>query len=275
MDQERRKVIVKEIEHWQQSKLLPDQYCDFLLNLYLEDNEERTPATMAGRAVQVVKHASWKQWVVTFAIFSFICFIALYFNVFHPLLQIGVSVSGVLTLILIGQRYRRKNESVGLGIIGTAMLLMLGLGLYMVQLHELEEWGWKAGLLAFCSLFWIITGIGLRIPMLHLSGWLASFLVYAWLLSHNTESPAWYEIQLYWLPASFVFGWCSWFFHRWSRPVAAILFVAGAFIWFMPELYSAVFADEQAWLQIQLFAKITAGGLLLFSLRKQWIAWVA
>ena len=26
--------IVKEIEHWQRSKLLPEQYCDFLLNLY-------------------------------------------------------------------------------------------------------------------------------------------------------------------------------------------------------------------------------------------------
>ncbi|MBW7473690.1 hypothetical protein K0T92_02900 [Paenibacillus oenotherae] len=275
MDQERRKVIVKEIEHWQRSKLLPDQYCDFLLNLYLEENEERTPTTVAGRAVQVVKHASWKQWIVTFGIFSLICFIALYFNVFHPLLQIGVTASSVFTLLLIGQRNRSKNEAMGLGLIGTAMLLMLGLGMYMLQLHALDGWGWKAGLLAFCSLFWIAVGIGLRIPLLHLSGWLASFLVYAWLLSNNTESPAWYEVQLYWLPASFVFGWCSWFFHRWSRPVSAILFVAGACIWFMPELYSAVFVTEQAWLQIQLFVKIIAGGLLLFSLRKQWIAWVA
>lgn len=274
MDQERRKVIVKEIEQWQRSKLLPDQYCDFLLNLYLEEGEERNPTTFAGIAVKVVQRASWKQWLLTFGIFSLICFVVLYFNVFHPLLQIAISLSGVYAFLLIGQRYRKKNEATGLGFIGIGMLLMLGSGLYMLNLHELEAWVWKAGLLAACSLFWIAFGIGARVPLLHLSGWIASFLVYAWVLSNNTESPAWYEIQLYWLPAAFVFGWSSWFFHRWSRQAAAILFVAGALIWFMPELYAAVFT-AQAWLQVQLIIKIIAGGSILFSLRKQWIAWVA
>ncbi|SDW88002.1 hypothetical protein [Paenibacillus sp. CF384] len=275
MDQERRKSIVREIEHWQRSKLLPEQYCDFLLNLYLDEGEKRAPTTFAGRAAVAVKGASVKQWLLTFGIFSLICFVFLYFTVFHPLLQIALSVTGVYILLFIGQRYRAKNESVGIGLIGTGMLLMLGAGLYMLQLHTLEAWGWKAGLLAFCSLFWIAFGIGGRIPLLHLCGWMASFLVYAWLLFNNTESPKWFEIQLYWLPASFVFGWCSWFFHRWSRPVASILFVAGALVWFMPELYAAVFADAEFGLQLQLMVKIMAGGALLFSLRKQWIAWVA
>ncbi|QYR20124.1 hypothetical protein KZ483_19995 [Paenibacillus sp. sptzw28] len=275
MDQERRKTIVKEIEHWQRSKLLPDQYCAFLLNLYLETDEERAQSTFAGKTVHVLKRASWKQWFLAIGIFSLICFVILYFNVFHPLLQIGLAASGVFGLLLSGQRYRRKNESAGLALVGSGMLLMLGSGLYMLELHQLTAWGWKAGLLTVCSLFWITFGIGTRIPVLHLCGWMASFLVYAWLLSNYTDSPEWYEIQFYWLPASFVFGWLSWFFHRWSRPVAAVLFVAGGLIWFMPELYSAVFAQEQAWLQVQLIVKITAGGLLLFALRKQWIAWVA
>ncbi|MFC5651726.1 hypothetical protein ACFPYJ_21930 [Paenibacillus solisilvae] len=274
MDQERRKIIVKEIEQWQRSKLLPDQYCDFLLNLYLEEGEERNPSTFAGKTVKVLQRASWKHWFLTFGIFSLICFVVLYFNVFHPLLQIAVSLSGVYILLLIGQRFRRKNEASGLGFIGLGMLLMLGCGLYMLKLNELDTWGWKAALLGVCSLFWMMFGIGASIPLLHLSGWIAGFLVYAWILSNNTETPAWYEIQLYWLPASFVFGWCSWFFHRWSRPVAAILFSAGALAWFMPELYSAVFT-EQAWLQIQFIVKIIAGGSILFSLRKQWMVWVA
>ncbi|WP_219836317.1 hypothetical protein [Paenibacillus sp. R14(2021)] len=275
MDQERRKTIVREIEHWQRSKLLPDQYCDFLLNLYLEEGEARAPSTFTGKAAVVVKGASLKQWLLTFGIFSVICFVVLYFNVFHPLLQIALSLSGVYALLLVGQKYRSKNESVGLGLIGAGMLLMLGSGLYILQLHELQYWGWKAGLLSVCALFWIAFGIGARIPLLHLCGWMASFLVYAWLLSNNTDSPKWFQIQLYWLPVSFVFGWCSWFFHRWSRQIASILFVAGAIVWFMPELYSAVFAQDHLGLQLELMVKIIAGGILLFSLRKQWIAWVA
>lgn len=275
MDQERRKVIIREIEHWQRSKLLPDQYCDFLLNLYLESGEEREPANLSGKAVRAIKLATWKHWFLASGIFSLICFVVLYFSVFHPVLQIAVSVTGVLLLLLLGQRYRAKNESAGLVLIGTGMLLMLGSGLYMLRLHELESWGWKAGLLAFCALFWVVFGIAARIPILHLSGWIASFLVYAWLLSNNTNEPEWYEVQLYWLPASFVFCWCSWFFHRWSRPVSAVLFVAGALIWFMPELYAKLFVDEWLWLQLQLIVKIMAGGVILFSLRKKWIAWVA
>lgn len=275
MDQDRRKTIIKEIEHWQRSKLLPEQYCDFLLNLYVEEGAVRTPSTFTGKAAQAVSKASWKLWLLTFGIFSLICFVVLYFSFFHPLLQIGLVLSAVLGLLFYGQRYRQKNESAGIGLIGVGMLLMLGAGMYMLQLHELEAWGWKAGLLALCSLVWILFGISARIPLLHLCGWIASFLVYAWVLSNNFKAPEWYEIQLFWLPASFVFGWCSWFFHRWSRPAAAVLFVAGALIWFMPELYSAVFAQDQIWLQLQLIVKIVSGGFLLFGLRKQWIAWVA
>ncbi|MBB3109017.1 hypothetical protein FHS18_001069 [Paenibacillus phyllosphaerae] len=275
MDQERRKVIIKEIEHWQRSKLLPDQYCDFLLNLYLDAGEVREPLHLSGKAAKAIKTASWQSWFLTFGIFSLICFVVLHFNAFHPLLQIGVTLSGVLILLLIGQRYRLKNEALGLGLVGVAMLLMLGAGMYMLQLHGLEAWGWQVGWLGICSLFWVAFGITARIPVLHLSGWVASFLVYGLLLSRNAESPDWYEVQLYWLPASFVFAWCSWFFHRWSRPVAAVLFIAGTLIWLMPELYTAVFVDNRDWFQLQLIVKIVAEGLLLFLLRKKWIAWVA
>lgn len=275
MDQERRKTIVKEIEHWQRTKLLPEQYCDFLLNLYVEEGETRTPTTFTGRAAIVVKGASAKQWLLTFGIFSLICFVVLYFNVFHPLLQIALSAAGVCALLFLGHKYRSKSESVGIAIIGAGMLLMLGTGLYMLRLHELQEWGWQAGLLALCAAVWITFGIGTRIPALHLCGWIASFLVYAWLLANNTESPKWYEVQLYWLPLSFVFGWFSWFVQRWSKGTASVLFLAGALGWFMPELYAALFADETNGLQLALIVKIIAGGFMLFSLRKQWIAWVA
>lgn len=36
MDEQRRKTIINEINHWRQSQLLPEHYCIFLLNLYTE-----------------------------------------------------------------------------------------------------------------------------------------------------------------------------------------------------------------------------------------------
>ncbi|MGD6818133.1 hypothetical protein [Metabacillus sp. 84] len=40
MNMDRKKIIIDEIRHWKSSKLLPDTYCDFLLALYTEGEQE-------------------------------------------------------------------------------------------------------------------------------------------------------------------------------------------------------------------------------------------
>lgn len=40
MDDHRRKIIINEIKYWKQNRLLPEHYCDFLLNLYTEGSLE-------------------------------------------------------------------------------------------------------------------------------------------------------------------------------------------------------------------------------------------
>jgi len=70
MDQQRRKVIVQEIEYWHKSKLLPDHYCDFLLNLYAEQDEQAKPSThLSGRAAEAARSASGKQWLFSISFF--------------------------------------------------------------------------------------------------------------------------------------------------------------------------------------------------------------
>jgi len=279
MNQERRQIIVKEIDHWRRSKLLPDQYCDFLLNLYadqqtLESARERESYMTFGKAANAVQNASGKQWLLTFIIVTLISFVVLYFTVFHPALQITVIAIAVTVLLWLGQRWRQRNEPAGLTIIGTGMLILLGGGLYMLELHGLNNWAWQTLLLTLCSVIWVIFGIAARIPVLHLCGWLAFLLVYAGILSHYTATPKWYEVQLYWMPAAILFGWSSWFMHRWFKPVSAVLFLTCAAAWFMPELYTALFLENSAWLQLQLLGKFAIGGGLLFALRKKWMVWV-
>ncbi|SFF00789.1 hypothetical protein SAMN05216378_4711 [Paenibacillus catalpae] len=279
MNEERRQIIVREIQHWSRSKLLPDQYCDFLLNLYMDHDKEtkRESSHSITKAVMAVQHASGKHWLLTFGFFTFISFVVLYFNVFHPLLQIGVSAVAVIGLLWYGARLRRRYEAAGLAVTGTGMLLMLGSGLYILKQNDWTDWGWKAVMLGFCALFWVVYGIASRIQLLHLCGWLAGIMVYAWLLAEYTSLPAWYESQLYWMPISILFGWASWFVHRWSKPSAMVLFAVCAILWFMPELYEMIVWKEPVMLQLQLqlLVKIAAGGGLLFFMRKQWMVWVA
>jgi hypothetical protein len=276
MNEERRRTIIREIDYWQKNKLLPDQYCDFLMNLYKTDEEIGRPSSgWAGRAVSVVNGASGKQWLLAFGIFSVVCLVILYFSVFHPVLQTALTLFAVVLLLYFGLKRRRASEPVGLTLIGLGMLTLLVAGIVMLQLHGLDTPMWTALFLTGCGLFWIVFGITARFPVLHYVGWLAIFLVYAMLLARGGEHPKWYEVQLFWLPASFVFGWFSWFVHRWSKPSSAVLFAAAATLWFMPELYAAILMNQPPWIQLALIAKIAAGGSLIFALRKQWTVWVA
>lgn len=278
MNQERRQIIVREIDHWRRSKLLPDQYCDFLLNLYADPEEivkPGPPTHTVGKAIAAVQRATGKQWFLTFGTFTLISFVVLYFSRFHPAMQIAVIALAVSVFLWFGKRLRSRNESLGLTLIGVGMLTLLGGGLHMLELHELQHWGWKASMLGLCALFWVVYGIVAHVHILHQCGWLAGLLLYGWLLSKFTNSPEWYEVQLFWLPLAILFGWCSWFFHRWTKPASAILFLTCSLAWFMPELYTIVIIQDSAWLQLQLLVKIAIGGALLFALRKQWMVWVA
>ena len=191
--------------------------------------------------MKVVQRASWKQWLLTFGIFSLICFVVLYFNVFHPLLQIAISLSGVYAFLLIGQRSRKKNEATGLS--------------YYRNWDAVDAWFWPI-YAEYCMNS--KRGCGKQVCLqpvrysgLHLALVLAflCFILAVGLLLF-LFMPGYFQItrnRLIGMKSSFtgfrsafVFGWSSWFFHRWSRQAAAVLFVAGSLIWFMPELYAAV-----------------------------------
>lgn len=50
MEDQRKKIIVKEIEHWRKNHLLPEHYCIFLLNLYTEGEHAADAQVAAGQA---------------------------------------------------------------------------------------------------------------------------------------------------------------------------------------------------------------------------------
>ncbi|MHA6483745.1 hypothetical protein ACX1C1_17795 [Paenibacillus sp. strain BS8-2] len=281
LNDERKITIITEIEHWRRSKLLPDQYCDFLLNLYADPDEHPKQARngsavpVVGKAITAVQNATGKQWLLTFGTFTLISFVVLYFSRFHPALQISVVLVAVAAFLRSGHKLRSRNAAASMTFLSIGMLVLLGGGLYMLDLHGITEWGYRVIVIAASALFWIIYGIRAQIHMLHLSGWLVMLLLYGWLLSRFTTTTLWFEIQLFWMPLAILFGWSAWFFHRWTKPVAAVLFVTCALAWFMPELYTVAVLEFNMWLQLQLLIKIAIGGGLLFALRKQWMVWVA
>lgn len=272
--EDKRKALVAEIEAWRRNKLLPEHYCDFLINLYLDDVNER-PKGLVGNTVKKIGHATGKQWLLAFAIFTLICFVALYFSAFPLALQIGLS--GVVTAALIGFAGKLQDRSPRRAMVmaSAGSLFLLGTGYAICLLHGWTSDGALIGLLSICSVIWIVSGIALNALLLHGFGWIAAIVVYSLLLAKQVPDPSWFEVQIFWLPAALLFGWLSWFVHERFKPISTVLFGTALLLWFMPEVYSALYKIDEQWIQVELIVKIVVAGVSMFRLRKQWMEWVA
>ncbi|WP_210365965.1 hypothetical protein [Bacillus sp. REN3] len=94
MDEYRKKVIIREINNWKQNRMLPEHYCDYLLNLYTEGNPE-----------QLNKHgsylSSWQLTVLAAMMLSLSVFL-FYFTELTIILQIAlVLIFGISSLVIV------------------------------------------------------------------------------------------------------------------------------------------------------------------------------
>lgn len=272
-DDEKKKLIVKEIESWQRGKLLPEQYCDFLLNLYLDDLTDR-PKNLVGAAVRKIGQASAKQWLLAFGIFAVICLVVLHFSAFPLAMQIALIGLGTSGFVVAGAKWRGDLPMRAYLLLGSGMLLVPGGGIAVLRLH-----GWESGagpmvLLLICALVWIVCGIAIRFGLLHWFGWLAIISLYAVILAKQVPNPSGLEVQIFWLPASLLFAWLSWFMHVKLRSAGTVLFATALILWFMPELYAALHHMDEQRIQTGLLVKTVLLGFGLYRFRKQWMEWV-
>ncbi|MBW5444870.1 hypothetical protein GE107_02175 [Cohnella sp. CFH 77786] len=271
--EEKRKFIVNEIEAWRRSKLLPEHYCDFLQNLYLDDLSER-PKGAVETAVRKIGQAPRKSWVLVFGIFALICLAVLHFSAFPLALQIGLVGLVTTGFVAMGGMWREDRPVRALLALGGGMLFLFGAGAAILDLH-----GWTEGigpivLLAICAAMCIGCGLILRLALVHWFGWISVIALYAKLLLRHIPEPSWGQTQLFWIPAALLFAWLSWYLHVRFRSVGIVFFTAGLILWFMPELHASMGGVDSRWIQSGLLGKTLLAGLIMYRLRKQWMEWV-
>ncbi|RUS48473.1 hypothetical protein [Cohnella sp. AR92] len=273
LDEDKKKLIVNEIEAWRRGKMLPEQYCDFLQNLYLDDLADK-PKNMVGAAIQRINKATRKEWFLVFGLFVSICLIVLHFSVFPLLLQIAIVGLGTSGFVAGSAWWRERLPKRAYLLTLGGVLYLLASGVALLKLH-----GWTGGpgpliLTGICALVWIVCGIGLRIGLLHWAGWMAVVALYASLLWQHTSDPSRFEVQLYWLPASLLFSWLSWFAHAKFKSAGGVLFGTALVLWFMPELYSALLGIKGGFIIGEWIAKALLLSVILYRFRKKWMEWV-
>lgn len=273
MNVEKRDIILREIQYWRRTKLLPEQYCDFLTNLYNDEGmaKNKNPITL-----QNLQQGSIKIWLFAFGIISLILLIGFYFSVF----PVGLQLATALSLLVVSYGYsgllRDRLPSISLMLAGIGSFLTLGFGLWMISLHQLNTDVWIPALVGICGVLWAVLGFFLRIGVLQFSGFGALCLLYAGFADRLRPEAGLWELQLLWLPLCVLMLWLSWLLHHRVKGVSGVYFAVGALLWLMPEIDSVLLGREYpGWMSLLLIGKIAAELAVLFLFRKKWIEWVA
>ena len=274
MEQEKKAVILDEIDHWRKSRLLPKQYCDFLENLYAD---EHIHSRRGKSIIQKMQHGSRSIWFLVFGIISSICFIGLYFSAFPKSMQIGIAAISATGCYAAAAYFRKKGLMPWAHMCASAgSVILLAAGSVIIHLQEADVQIWVPVLIGVCSLSWCLVGYWLNMSLLHYCGLLGGAVLYAKLAAYNRPDLALLQTELLWIPLSVLFIWLSWLVHHRMKSLAPVYFSFGLTLWFMAELdqlvlKGAAVQDVFVWLLI----KLTAAAVLLFLFRKNWITWVS
>ncbi|WP_058301870.1 hypothetical protein [Gorillibacterium timonense] len=272
MESEKHRVIVQEIEQWRRNRLLPEQYCDFLQNLY-RDPDEDTKQVFGIPAGKIV-NARPRTWLLMIVFIGIICYIGFYFISFPRPMQIAVSALFVLGLYLVGTRQRNRRPHLSFVALWAGALAAPAAALYQLQESDASR-GAYAILLLLVAAFWITTGIASRFAAFHFSGWGAIVLLYGWLLHHVSPDAGILRLQLGWLPVGALLGWVGTLLLTKTRLNGKVLLVSGAALWLAPEIYGLIATElSPVLLQTILTGKLAAAGIALYATRQKWIEWI-
>ncbi|MFC3745465.1 hypothetical protein [Paenibacillus sp. GCM10012306] len=270
---EKRDTILKEIQYWRKSRLLPEQYCDFLTNLYDDETAVKDSNPIS---LQNLQQGSIKIWLFGFGIISLFFLISIYFSVFPWPLQIATVLSVLVVCYGYAAIYTKRNRTISLLLAGVGSMLTLGFGLWLISLHDLDPGFWRPILIGTCGLLWCVLGFVLRIGLLQYCGYAFWALLYGSFFGGMRPDASIFELELLWLPLCVLMIWLSWLLHYRVSGVAGVYFAVGATLWLLPELDALLLRHNYPqWIAFLLLAKIAAELALLFLFRKKWIAWVA
>lgn len=273
MNLEKRDVILREIQYWRKNRLLSEQYCDFLTNLY---DDKAAVKDSNPISLHNLQQGSIKIWLFGFGIISFIFLISLYFSVFPWGLQLATAFSLLLVCYGYAGVLRERQKVMSLMLAGIGSVLTLGFGMWMISLHDLDSHIWMPIIIGACGILWVVLGSILRIGLLQYCGFVFWALLYAGFFGGIRPEASVLELELLWLPLCVLMIWLSWLLHHRIKGVSGVYFAVGATIWLMPELDSLLLRQGYPqWVSYILLLKIAVGLALLFLFRKKWIAWVA
>ncbi|HJF30174.1 MAG TPA: hypothetical protein K8V56_00115 [Sporosarcina psychrophila] len=180
MNPQRKRIIISEIKYWKQNKLLPEHYCDFLITLYAQGEDEKEAKVTD--AILVKEKKKSKRTISMLAILTIIVSGCMFVFVHYPVLTITLTAVVSLAFLLLTLRKSTVQSGIGpfLYIVASFMLLLMSLKLWGVffEGHTML----LIGLLILNCLLWLFAGRMLKLLYFTISGAAGLLLIIGFLL---------------------------------------------------------------------------------------------
>ncbi len=168
MNPQRRRLIISEIKYWKQNKLLPEHYCDFLITLYAQGQDEKE--VKANEAILVKEKKKLNRTVVMLSILAIIVSGGMFVFIQYPGWTLTLTAVVSFSFLLLAMRKSTIQMGVApvLYILASLMLLLMSLRLWLVffEGHTML----LIGLLILNCALWLFAGRMLKVLYFTISG---------------------------------------------------------------------------------------------------------
>ncbi|CAG9619341.1 hypothetical protein [Sutcliffiella rhizosphaerae] len=147
MNRQRKETIIQEIEYWKKSRLLPEQYCNYLMALYTEGEEP----------IRLVKRKIFKQvYAILLCLLVPITFLVIYFTEMQVDLQM-LLVTFFVFLSIIGFFVFREEQLLQHITVTIKAILILILTIKVLDIMEIQMPGTFI-FITIQALIWFLIG---------------------------------------------------------------------------------------------------------------------
>lgn len=169
MNEQRKQIIISEIKHWKQSQLLPSHYCDFLITLYAQGDEEAEDVKVS-KSVLIQEKKSMSRKIIALLLLVVMSSASLFVFVAFPAVTFGLSAAILVFLLFFAMRKAvTKSALLPFTYICSAFLLLAMSFKIWLTYFEAYPMLLMALLILNCSL-WLFVGRLLRQLYFTISG---------------------------------------------------------------------------------------------------------
>ncbi len=165
MNPQRKRMIISEIKYWKQNKLLPEHYCDFLITLYAQGEDEKE--VKATEAILVKEKKKLNRTIIMLSILAIIVSGGMFVFIQYPGLTLTLTAVVSFSFLLLTMRKSTIQMGIApiLYILASLMLLLMSLKLWVVffEGHTML----LIGLLILNCVLWLFAGRMLKLHVFH------------------------------------------------------------------------------------------------------------